>query len=69
MDKYTKYELRLLPKIYKIDIASPQLQYLCIFQFQFQEVVYVTGRTEISHVYMHTFKHISQYKNSINSSK
>ena len=57
MDKYTKNELRLLPKIYKIDIASPQLQYLGISQFQFQEVInlHVTGRTEISHVYMYTF--------------
>ena len=52
-----KNELRLLPKIYKIDTASPQLQYLSIFQFQFHEVVYlhVTGRAEIPHVYMYTF--------------
>ena len=52
-----KTEFRLLSKIYKIDIASPQLQYLGILQFQFQEVVYlhVTGRTEILHAYMNTF--------------
>ena len=63
MVKYTKNELRLLPKIYKIDIASPQVKYLGIFLFQFQEVIYlhVTRRTEISLVYMYTFEHISQY--------
>ena len=57
MDKYTKNNFRLLPKIYKIDIVSPQFQYLGIFKFQFQEVVYlhVTGRTEMSPVYMNTF--------------
>ena len=56
-------KLHLLPKIHKIDIASPQLQYLGIFQFQIQEVVglylHVTRRTELYlsrlHVYFLTY--------------